>query len=77
MQQNSKCRLYERRDEMVIHRVSKCSKLAQKEYKSRYDWVGKVIHLELCKKLKFDSTAKWYMHKSESFLLIHGLGNNR
>ena len=24
--------------------------------------VGKVIHWEMCKKLKFDHTNKWYMH---------------
>ena len=37
--------------------------MAQKEYKTRYDWVGKVIHWELCKRLKIDHTIKWYMHK--------------
>ena len=39
---------------------------AKKEYKTTHDWVGKVIYLELCKKLKFDLTTKCYMHKSES-----------
>ena len=39
-----------------------CSKLAQEEYKSRYDWVGKVIHWEMCRKFKLDHTNKWYMH---------------
>ena len=38
----------------------------QKEYKTRHDWVEKVIHWELCKKLKFDHTNKWYIHKPES-----------
>ena len=42
--------------------VSECSKLAQKEYKARHDWVGKVIHWEMCWKFKFDHTNKWYMH---------------
>ena len=28
--------------------------------------MGKGIHLELCKKLKFDHTSKWYMRKPES-----------
>ena len=27
---------------------------------------GKVIHLELCKRLKFDYVWKWYIHKPES-----------
>ena len=29
-----------------------------------YNWVGKVIHLELCKKLKFDHTNEWYMQNT-------------
>ena len=43
-QQNSKCRLCGDRDETINHIISECSKLAQKEYKARHDWVGKVIH---------------------------------
>ena len=39
-----------------------------KEYRTRHDWVGKVIHCELCKRLYFDHVDKWYMHKLESFL---------
>ena len=39
-----------------------------REYKARHDWVGKVIHLEMCKKLKFDHTKKWYMHNSAPVL---------
>ena len=48
--------------------ISECSKLVQKEYKTRHDWVGKVIHWELCKKLKFDHAKKWYMHNPASVL---------
>ena len=48
--------------------MSKCSNLVQKDFKSRHDWVGKVIHGELCKKLRFDHTNKWYMHEPESVL---------
>ena len=61
-QQNSKFRLCGDRDETINHIISECSKLAQREYKARHDWVGKVIHWEMCKKLKFDHTNKWYMH---------------
>ena len=60
-QQNSKCRLYDERDETMNHIVSKCSKLALKEYKARHDWVCKVIHREMCKKFKFEHANKWYM----------------
>ena len=61
-QQNSKWRLCGDRDETINHIISECSKLAQKEYKVRHDWVGKVIHWEMCRKFKFDHTNKWYMH---------------
>ena len=47
---------------IIIIIISECSKLAQKEYKTRHNWVGKVIHWEMCKKFKFDHTNKWYMH---------------
>ena len=30
--------------------------------------MGKVIHWELCKKMKFDLTTKCYMHNPESAL---------
>ena len=61
MQQNSKCRLCGDRDGTINH-ISECSKLAQKEYKTRYDWVGKGIHWEMCKKFKFAHTNKWYTY---------------
>ena len=35
-----------------IKHISGFSKLAPKEYKIRHDWVRKMIHWELCKKLK-------------------------
>ena len=50
------------REETINHIISECSKLAQRDYKARHDWVGKGIHWEMCKKLKFDHTNKWYMH---------------
>ena len=67
-QQNSKCRQWGDRDETINHIISECSKVAQKEYKTRHDWVGKVIHWEMCKKFKFDHTNKWYIHKLASVL---------
>ena len=56
--QNSRCRLCRDRDETVNHIISECSKLTQKEYKSRHDWVGKVIQWESRKKLEFDRSNK-------------------
>ena len=51
---------------MIYHKLSKFSKLGQKEYNTRHDWVGKGIHWELCKRLKLDHTTKWHMQKPES-----------
>ena len=48
--------------------MSECGKLARKEYKTRHDWVDKVIHWELCKKFQFDQKKKWYMHNQASAL---------
>ena len=63
---DSKCRLCGDRDETINRIISECSKLAQKEYKTRYDRVGKVIYWEMCKEFKFDHTNKWYMHYPEA-----------
>ena len=65
MQQNSRCRLCGDKDETINHIISK---LAQKEYRTRHEWVGEVIHWELCKKFKSDYTNKWYMHNTGSVL---------
>ena len=57
-------------DNTMTNKISECCKLALKEYKTRHDWVGKVIHWDLCKKFKFDHTDKWYMHNPASILEI-------
>ena len=62
------CRLCGERDETINHIISECSKLAQREYKARHEWVGKAIHWEICKKFKFDHTNKWYMHNPAAVL---------
>ena len=45
------------------------NKLAQKEYKTNHDWVGKVVYCEFYKRLKFYHAEKWYIYKAESVLL--------
>ena len=45
-------------DETINHIISKCSKLAQKEYKTWHHWVIKMIHWEMCKKFKFEHTKE-------------------
>ena len=53
---------------MVIERNHIMRKLAQKEYKTRHESVGKRIPWEICKKFKFDPTNKCYMHNPASVL---------
>ena len=65
---NSKFTLCGDREKTINDIISECSKIAQKEYKSRHNWVGKVIRWVLCKRLKFDDTDKWYMHELEFVL---------
>ena len=69
MQQNRKCRWCGDKDEIVDQIINKYRWLVQK---TRHEWVGEVIHLEVCKKLKLDHTTKFdhtaNMHKPESIL---------
>ena len=43
MQQKSWCRLCGDRDETINHIINECSKLPQKEYQTKYDWVWKEL----------------------------------
>ena len=61
-QRNIKCSFCSDRDEPLNHIMIECTKFALKEYETRYDWMGKVIHWELFKKFKFDHSNKWYMY---------------
>ena len=40
----SKCSLCGDRDKTIDHIISRCGNLEQKEYKTRHDWVRKIIH---------------------------------
>ena len=66
MQQNTRCRLCDEKDETINHIISEYNNLAQKEDKTRQDLGGKLAHWELCKKLMFDHTNKWYIHNPKS-----------
>ena len=64
-QENSTSSMCVKAEESVNHVVRKCSKLAQKEYKKRYDWFGTKIHWEICRKYGIEMKEKWYGHKPE------------
>ena len=51
------------RDETTNHIIRECCKLAQRDYKTRHDWVRRVIHWELCKMFQRD-----HMHNPDSAL---------
>ena len=53
---------------LLIIIISKYNKLSQKYYKTGHDWMGKMVHKELCKKLKPDHTTERYMHKRQPYL---------
>ena len=65
-QENSKFTLCNNRDETIDLIISKGSKLSHKEYKTRHDWFGKVIHWKMWKEFIFNYTKKWYMHNPTS-----------
>ena len=68
MQENKNCNVCSDKDETVHHIISHCNKQAQKKHKSSHDWVKKVIHFVLCKRLKSYYTDKWYKHNPKSAL---------
>ena len=61
-QQNSKCRLWDERNETITYRVSEGCKLAQRGHRLAMTRKAKLSTL------KFDHTNKWYMQNPESVL---------
>ena len=43
-------RMCDKKSETISHIVSECEKLAQKDYKRRYDYVARIVHWKLCGK---------------------------
>ena len=67
-QRDSLCRVCRKVDESIDHIVSGCSKLAQKEYKRRNDYLEKIVHWKVARKCNFEAGDKWYEHEPESVL---------
>ena len=65
-QEDSRCRMCGKVDETINHLISECSKMAQKEYKNRHDWVGRRIHWDICRTFGVNVSEKWYNHEPES-----------
>ena len=64
---------------LIIIIMREFSKLAHNVHMTRHEWAGKVIHWELRRKLKFDHTTEWHLHKpvsvleNETFKNLHDL----
>ena len=58
------------RNETVNYKTSECSKLAQKKFKTKYDWLENVIHWELCKILKFNPTKPESIQENERYKIL-------
>ena len=65
-QEDSTCRMCGKADESINHLLSECSKMAQKEYKRRHDWIGRKIHWEVCRKYGLDTKDRWYEHEPQA-----------
>ena len=61
-------RSFGKKGETVSHIISKCKKLAQKEYKHCHDNVACIVHWELCGAFQLKREEKWYEHKPESIM---------
>ena len=44
LQEDSECTMCGKADESISHPLSECSKLSQRVYKRRHDWMGRKIH---------------------------------
>ena len=62
------CRMCKDKGESVMHILSECSKLAQREYKRRHDNVARIVHWELCGLYKIGRGKNWYEHEPKAVI---------
>ena len=67
-QEQTKCRICRRADEITNHIVRECPKLAQLECKRGHDWIGRRIHLGICGANGIHVKPKWREHQSEAVI---------
>ena len=65
LQKQTKCRICGRHDDAINYIASEYSKLAQREYKRRHNWIGRHIHWEICGTNGVLFKSKWYEHQPE------------
>ena len=67
-QGSKKFRMYNERDETVMHILSESSKLAQTEYKRRHNKVATTVYWELYSKYGFQPVKNFYKHRVEGVI---------
>ena len=67
-QEQTKCRMCSRADDKINNNVIECPKIAQREYKRRYDWIGRRIHWEIYRGNGIHVKSKWYEHQPEAVI---------
>ena len=50
-------------DKSINHFLNECSKMTQKEYKCRRDWMERKIHWEVCRTYDLDMKTNLYKHE--------------
>ena len=55
----------DKKSETISHIVSKCEKLAQKEYKRRHNNVARIVDWKLSGKCNLIRSEKWYENAPE------------
>ena len=63
---STSCRMCGETGKTFSHIVSEWSKLAQREYKRRYDNVARMVHWKLCEKFNLEKSGKWYLHNPQT-----------
>ena len=59
------CRLCGKKGESLQHIISRCEKLAQKQYKRRHNNVAKKVRWDICQKNGLEHSEKRYEHAPE------------
>ena len=60
--------MHKKADEIVDHVVSRCDKLAQKEYKRTHGNLDKRVHWKLARKCNFETGDKCHEREAENVL---------
>ena len=68
-QTESKCRICGKVNESINYVLNECSKLVQKEYKRRHDWVCNRVHWDVSKVCGFKVKERWYEYEPEAVMV--------